>query len=738
MNVLWRNNSRLKPGLGAARQFSSLRFFAFCLVQCMFVATSTESLAQSNRQATSNSPQKTISRLPTLDAGNIDQVELLMLRGKTAETESYIQQRVRNVVGTLVNTPFSVKVKLEIDRSKLLDIKKTIETNRRLSKLDASRVYLLTLEQMSPLSFVTKVTKISVRVSLDKNVKEDTIKSIRENTLDNLSLDLNRGDTLTIEKLDLLVEDEELLKKVKDSKEVADKAQKETEGLNQDLRLAKVKQAEDAEKIKQLENKAFNLEERGKDLFAERERTKTKLEEALKRIAELEDLLNKKSQSPNLTPWQRFKNLIAGLELPLTILLVTLVALLGLVVYQFVEGRRQKKKLMGFDAAVSSFSQSIEKVGSQMVEAAKVHTNGPEDKSQNAAEEISAEDVESLVAESEQAWIRLQESPGIMMQILKDFLSERKENIKFVQFCAGIDSVAAQKIWEEFPKEEIESIGEILQTPVSRAKSASAVLMVSRLINREKISRPHYFDRLNLKAFIKLTDLKFAEKLDELEVSRAAAALILLTPARCKRVLGLVKSHDTLSLITEMQNNSNMTESDAETLIQEFEGNSTDQTENLTFDMTQHFALLLESQKEGQSKAVGELMILNPELHQKISKRVVTFSQVLSLDKQFLSEEFGKLQPDQVAQLVLSVSESERDSVLEYFTGKLLYRIQSELKKMQSSNLSTKKAMLEGQKIQKSISNTVKKLVDEGLLEFENAESESSFEAEKSKESQAA
>lgn len=673
------------------------------------------------------------SRAAALDGSNFEQVEEAMLRAKRSETELYLQNRVKNIIGSLVTSPHSVSVRLSVDDKKLGPIKAGILGNRRLTRIDAERVYINTIEQMSALSFLTNARKMDVRITIDQTVKDATIRSLSESIKENLGLNMQRGDTLNVSKVDLQAEDTELQRRLKDAllriDELTNKLQeKEVELQRKDSALRAADQALEAEreKVRLLDGKVTALQERVGTLTGELEKALGKLEEANKtikkledRIKELEALLNGKADP---TPWERFRKLIAGMELALAVLGVALLALLLVCLFQFLAWRRQKTGLATIDKVASNLSSAIEKIGGNIVDAARLQKDSDEGPGTDAQSgELDGENVELLRQESERAWLRLRENPTLTLVVLRDWLGNKKEHATFVQFAEGIGAKEAETLWAKLPREDIEGLGEVLMMHVPRVKAFLAVLRLARAVGRERSLRPSYFESLDLSVLVRVSDTKLASLLSELDLESLGRGLALLSAERCQKILPLIVGHERTDLLTSLQQAVSTTREQAEALLAALASQADQAEDEDGFDLTNHFALLLDSKDREEARAVAAVVSEDEEMRERLRGRVVTFDAFLGQERSFVGEELSKLSPEQLGALCHALGENERGTILGYFSGKLLYRIQAEFRRHDGSELARRRARLEGAKVQKQLTDGLRRLAAEGLVDLGEA-----------------
>ncbi len=643
--------------------------------------------------------------------------EALVLRAKTSETEAYLQNRIRNTISGLLTTPYSLSVRLNVDEEKLQKIKTGFATNRRLTPTDVERLYLSTIEQMSPLGFFANVKSKTIRVIVDQTTKADTIKAVQQAIAESVDLNRRAGDRITITKRDLSVEDSELKRKLEET--LGKLTESET-----DLRSTRTRLESEMDQARDTESKNSILESRNRELVAEVERLKGQIEDLMAQ-------LKKKGVGP-LTPWDKFKDMISGLEIPLALLALGLLFAFAMAVGAFIEGRRNKRKLSTLQEVVSTMSSSFETIGAGIVDAAKVFTKGQETED-NLDEELGDADdahVDVLERQAQEAWEEMQKKKPYVHEVLKDWLADKTKRVRFLQVCEAIGSVSAKELWNTFPKEETNLLAPLLDKPMTRAQAFKSVLLLSRFVAKLQKSKVPFFGDLNTEALIKNTDEKLGEMLSDEGSEGISTVMALVSPERSRRLLKHLEGLDTAELMSQAQSRTEFSEDEAQELLERLADKEESEEEEATYDVSDHFANILEFGAPEERKALLEALRENPELLDKLQKQVVTFDTVMKLDNDIINEQLEELEPEDIASLAMSLGQNDSARIMGFFNGKLLYRVQSEVNRMQRSTISKKRAEKSGEKIQKLIVNRVKKLIDDGLIEIKSSESNQSAEGD--------
>jgi hypothetical protein len=187
--------------------------------------------------------------------------------------------------------------------------------------------------------------------------------------------------------------------------------------------------------------------------------------------------------------------------------------------------------------------------------------------------------------------------------------------------------------------------------------------------------------------------------------------------------------HDRTEALTSLQQAVSTTREQADALLADLASRADASESPSGFDLTNHFALLLESKDRDEARAVAAVVSEDEEMRERLRSRVVTFDVFLGQERSFVGEELAKLSPEQLGALCHALGEGERGAVLSHFSGKLLYRIQAEFRRHDGSELARRRVRLEGVKVQKQLTDGLRRLASEGLVDLGDASPQNNGEA---------
>ncbi|MFZ9520791.1 MAG: FliG C-terminal domain-containing protein [Silvanigrellaceae bacterium] len=681
------------------------------------------------------------------------------LDAKVAEAEAYLEERLTKRLEAVTDPPFLTTVKVEFPVSKLNTLRQSAGGN--VSKLSRGALakgisnddaLISLLNALTPLEILANAQRVSVVVTLDQTYPKDSVADLKNTLFAYLRLNAKRGDKLGVNQKDLTAgrSKSKVEKAEKESlqyKSQIDSLQREIEAIrrresdaqrevNEAKRKEQDAQTQLREALKATDDaKLKQREEQDKTNKAEEERRKlsTEIDDLKKQIADLNQK-NKDLTEDSKSPVGKFKKLIAGLELPLTVVPAVLLGLVGILVIVLIQTSRVKSASTDMSATMMQVSTAVAKIGESIVQAAKVQgkqqgdainvsaggagalqQQGMQSSGDSTSEELIAleKEAQSLIAEMNQ-------SRYPMLSVLKDWLADKRERTKFAGFAEAVGPNASREIFKVFPKEEIEALGNALYEPLAKAQAYKVVLQLYRLAGREISRKPSYFVNLDMSFLIKATDLDLSAALSDSGTAEAARLMVLLTPERCARIIPGVRNHDSMELLEAMREATEMSEDDAKAALDDVKGRiNSDSGGDSRFDVTNHLMLMLDAPSPEFRTAVSKVLRADKQLSQQVGSRVVTIEEVLRLDDETLAELLAELEPVDVATLLVSLPEELNDRINEFFTSaKIQAAIRQELEKFERSKMARKRAEFEGQKIQASLIRQVKDMREQGLIEL--------------------
>lgn len=686
------------------------------------------------------------------------------LDAKVAEAEAYLEERLNKRLEAVAEPPFLTIVQVDFPVSKLNALRKSAGGNvSRLSRGAISKgvsgddALISLLNAFTPLEILANAAKVSITVTLDQSFPKESIADLRNSLETYLRLNKKRGDKMNINQKDLTAgrskskveraekeseqyksqienlqrELEAIRRREVDAQREVSEAKRKEQDAQAQLREAQRATEDAKDKVRDEQNKTNKAEEERRKLSAEIDKLK-------KDIVELEQK-NKDLASDSNSPAGKFRKLIAGFELPLTVIPSVLIALVGVLVIVLLQTSRVKNSSNEMNATMMQVSSAVAKIGESIVQAAKVQGKqqgdainmvgaGPAAMQPNqlpTGSDSNSEELLSLEKEAQGLLEDMKETRYVMMSVLKDWVADKRERTKFAGFSEAIGPNAAREIWKSFPKEEIEMLGNALYEPMAKAQAYKVVLQLYRVTGREISRKPSYFTNLDMVYLIAATDTELGNALSETETAEAARLLVLLTAERCARVIPNVRNHDSEELLDAMREATNMSEEDAKAALADVQGRIKSDRGESRFDVSNHLMLMLDASNPEVRTAVSRVLRTDKQLSASVGARVVTIEEVLKLDDETLAELLAELEPADVAVLLTSLPEELSERINQFFTSaKIQAAIRQELEKFTRSRTAKKRAEFEGQKIQAALIRQVKDMREQGLIEMAEGETD--------------
>ncbi|NBO38673.1 hypothetical protein EBU99_08830 [bacterium] len=682
------------------------------------------------------------------------------LDAKVAEAEAFLEERLNKRLEAVAEPPFLTTVKVDFPVGKLNSLRQSAGGSN-LSKLSRGAVskgvtgddaLISLLNALTPLEILSNAGKVIVIVTLDASYPKDSINDLNTSLVAYLRLNSKRGDKLTINQKDLTAgkskskvekaekesvqyknqienlqrELETIRRREQDAQRDVTEARRKEQDAQSQLRDAQ-KQTEDAKnKVRDEQDKAAKSEEGRRKLSAE-------IDDLKKQIADLTQK-NKDLTDDSKSPVGKIRKLIAGLELPLTVIPAVLLALVGVLVIVLLQTSRVRSASSDMNATMLQVSTAVAKIGESIVQAAKVQGKQQGDainvgggaaaiaqqqQQLSSGGDSTSEEILALEKEAQGLITEMNGSRYPMLSVLKDWLADKRERSKFAGFSEALGPNAAREIWKSFPKEELEVLGNALYEPMAKAQAYKVVLQLYRLVGREISRKPSYFTNLDMVFLVQASDMELSNALSESGTTEAARLMVLLTPERCARVIPGLRNHDSVELLEAMREATNMTEDDAKAALADVRGRIKSDRDDSRFDVTGHLMLMLDAPNAEFRTAVTRVLRADKQLSAQVGSRVVTIEEVLKLDDETLSELLSELEPADVATLLVSLPEELNERINQFFTSaKIQAAIRQELDKFNRSRTARKRAEFEGQKIQATLIRQVKDMREQGLIEM--------------------
>lgn len=651
---------------------------------------------------------------------NLNKLADELLAPKRQSLDSKLEDRARQILSAQLDTgTYLVTVSSTIDTQRIVTTavqKKNMSLKSLSKRMGPEDMVSAFAELQTPETLQTYVKKITIKLSLDKQVPAPVESLILQAMTESLGLNTTRGDEIKVSRSTL-------------GNMTTTKAQEKLSDLGSSLRRVQDEKQSLEIKIAGYETQKIQLQEQIRQAHTETDRLKQSTDaEILKlndqitglkeQIKQLED--NALSETTFLGKVRRN---IKGFEMLVTFVPVAVLMLIGLVMMTllFVSSQGKRSRTM-FDG-LQILAGALQKAGIGGSSGLNALSSG---KAQVAKENSSALDhnpgmvgegaFELAKQETEEAWTLYTQEPYPFLSVLKDWLATADGATRFLAFSEAIGFAKAREIWKQFPAEEIEAVAKISNESVPKNIAFASVGQLLRLAESQRSLQAAYFSKLDFSFLIKVTDAHLAATLSKANLDLAAFALITMSPERAKRMLGLMDDPAIEELFAKMAAFKNLPEASATKQLQTLRAAVGDVTKQDGMNLTSHFTRLIENASPEQKNRMVRGLENDTELVSQIRDRVLSIEDVFSLEKDILLELFEPLETTQIAEIVYTLPQKLQGVVAGFLTQKMTFEVQQELARFQTKPSAARKAQVSGRRLQEMLCEAVKAQIEQGLV----------------------
>lgn len=659
---------------------------------------------------------------------NSSETLLSVLNLKILGTEKELEDRVRKILASQLDSPYSLIVKITIDQELFKQRINVFGVGSNLRTLPASNndgaaryVRNLSIEDVFSL-----IKKIRVSLTIDTTISKDQESNLKKTIFSALNLSESRQDTVEIERTDMM----------------SNSFKSKTEAFNREQQSASFQNRKLEIMLKELEIQNRKLSNKDSDrpssdvLLSEVRKISDELRE-LKRSGKFSgsDGGTDTAEGPRGKTTKQtglladVKRFVEGLELPITLLPLGL--LFTFVLLRLAGG--QSKTASALKGGLEELGKSVQAMADTLASAAKsasersgsqgqtAQGNTPEIQKGDHNSGSEGQSIELLQADTEKTWNLMSGTPYFLLSVLKDWLTSPEHREKFLQVTEAIGAENAAWIWSRFPSEEVDQLGPLFSKPFSKSNSFAAVSLLYRAVVREAGTKPDFAAKIgNVDFLISLTDAKLANSLAEANEEEIASILFFLTPQRASKIISILGKKITIDVYKNLESLGNASLEKLQSTIDTFRArNESAQVSKGNLGLLPCIVRVLESNDAFSQEAAKQFLAQNALLAAEVRKRVITFDEVMSLDSETLYELFGSLQPSDAASLFSVVTDNQKNQLEKFFAGKAKLQIQDEMKKIEGKKRVKKQARIQAEKIKMNVLRKVRNLREQGLIDFE-------------------
>ncbi len=608
-----------------------------------------------------------------------------------------LEQRVRFVLAKhLEEGRFILYIKAQLDEAKLKNqISKKIPLltlPKNVLEEDQKRLFF---ESLNKDTLQPYIKSILVQVTVDNSVNDTQSKLFQKIIYDVLDLNAKRGDKIQMSKAEFQKNPLETeMAQIKTSLQEANKAKQDYE-----------------DKIKKLEsdsqNKLRELERSIQDKETELQKTQAKADKTQDNIAKLEKQVseNKEELSFYQPPLGEIKKMIKGLEIPLTFIPITFLLFLAAIILGLISQWNSQRRLQSFLQGIQNVAASFQ----------KKYAPTTVDKETSASSSIggveSSLNEEDFKEEATAAWVTLKGSLYFMASCLKDWLINEEGKMRFVQFSLGLDAEFLETLWRLYPTQDIQDLKDKLNNNFSKSQCYLSILQLQRLILQEKLQKPTFVENISPLYLIKMTDAQLTNIMDRASLEASATCLLFLTSSRSLRIIEGLTTYEPTTLILKMREVINLAEDRLRDLMLEIQNMAEEEKNESILSLLQG----------GSPKLQGSLPFLlqaDPDLARQVQARMVTFADVLQLDKTLLQELLDPLSPENIAILLTGLPPESLNRVTACVSQGVRQDAELEFRRLKSRGTLWKRAQKESLNWQQKLSLTLKQWIQDGIIDI--------------------
>lgn len=655
-----------------------------------------------------------------------------MLSPKKIAADRTLEDRARQILlQQLENEQFLVSVETEFDATKIKDAigeKSEIRLRTLPKTLRGKDLVRAFTDGVTSDNAFLYFKSIKVIVILDENVPSNLEPILGRALTKGLALRVDRGDAVSIskEKLNL-----ERSNKLREQLENANKDRSRT--FEEAGRLQSNVKALESQKLtleaqrSQLEAAKADVEQRLRIALSDLEKEKKLAEDLQERVNALENVTEEDNSRVG-----QVRRLVKGLELPATLLPIALVFAIVLIILATAYISSANRRSKNLAAGLQNLAGAVEKMGansskntvpgliSPLPQVSATAQPNPQLGPEAQTPLLGGGDQQMDIArrEAEAAWVLMQKRPYPMLSALRDWLLDEADQEKFVAFSDAIGVENARQLWNKFPRQDIENLNKAMFKTIQKSTAYSTVTQLYRFVSYELAGKPAFFENLELEFLVALSDSELAEVLSRCELETAACCFLFVSPKRAAKLYELVEGHSPRDLMSVLGSLSDLNETGAQTHIAALKAEAEKVEPKSGFALSSHLAVLLQASSAEKKDAISEVLDNNDKLSAEVRSRVITFADVMQLEKEIIAELILPLEAEQIAALFLTLPGSVANQLASLLSQKVVIAVREEYNRSNSKPTLRRKATVLGERLQNVIIARVKEMMAEGLIEL--------------------
>lgn len=645
---------------------------------------------------------------------------LSVLAPKKQELESRLEGRSRDILNNQLDSGnYLVLVSVQLNVKKIAQRLSALNSRTRLKALGRRMLPAELAEQfaagLSPDEFLTYISSIQVNFKLDKKVDASLEKVLVGALGESLNLDTRRGDKIAVERVDF------------SNASTRKKYEDQLNGLKQEL--DRVREEKRTWELKGTGNETQKLQYetqlRGiqSDLEREREahqKTKDLLEQQKKQA---EDLQSQLGEMEEKTLFGKVRRAVKGIELLVTFLPIALIIIIVLTIFavSFLssQGKRSRSLLEGMQIIAGALGKGPTGAAARPSSQVNRETKESKKSDNETNAPLSDTNMEHARREAEESWQITQQEPYAALMLLKDWLQTPDGVSRFMAVSQALGTELARQLWEAFPQDDLASISNGNFELLPAAVGYQLVKQISTQAEAIKLSRPQWFRTADLSQLIKASDAQIAQLANDVSEDDLGPLLYSLSPARLARVLTLIP--DSSRFIAAITRVPSRAEDECVSAIANATERLTAALESQSGNISNLVSTLYNFADASLKREISKLLESDEALAESLHGRIITIKDVLSVDKNTLSELLATFSENELAALVSSLTPQEGNVIASCLSQKFMVGVNQELSRIRSQPNLTRQAQILGERLQGVLVEEIRALIAEGRVVLADA-----------------
>lgn len=471
-----------------------------------------------------------------------------------------------------------------------------------------------------------------------------------------------------------------------------------------------------------------------------------KVVDSSKEIQSLKDKIAEYQQELDVykTPLGDLKKLIKGLELPMTLLPIAVLALVAIVVVTaLINGNNQKRSAV-LRESIEIMSQALVKLGnraprsgeSPVLSSAKIDALEsaltPANHSNSNQGEFLAEEAKNIRRDAEFAWGEIEKHRFVVLCELREWLvgdSGGKQSL--MSLVSALNPKDAAAIIGAFPPNEVRDLKNVVIDVSDRFRGYSLILSLHRAVQAAISVLPSFVAQLDVPNLIHASDSDIAKTIQEYSTEQRGQILRLLPTNRWSRILEIhaemVTQDELAAILISISHQSVASDEDGYSLITAFDRRvgelMKDESGIKTSILMDDMVAAMDSFGTKLKAAMTFAQKIDPRFSQEIRERAITIEHVMSIEPEILRELVDNLDPEQISNLLSSLDQIYQEKILTQMSPRLQSAVKVDMQRITSSIARKHRASVAGREVQNHLIAKVRELVEQGVITFEESHS---------------